>query len=146
MFNKTMIALAAAAIVGSVSAALSYEDPEYRLADRYPFLDQSQSAVRNIGGPYVVGRSMVSLNKSTTEDAEWHIGDRYPTLDTSAPSSTAASVLTTRLAIRQAAATTGSEDPEYRIGDRYPFLDRAPAASSRAVSTARLRHAKKNKV
>ncbi len=143
MFNKTMIVLAAAAVVGSASAALSYEEPEYKLADRYPFLDQSQRAVRNIGAPYVVGRSMVSLNKGTAEDAEWHIGDRYPTLDTSAPSSTAASVLTTRFAIRQAAATTGYEDPEYRIGDRYPLLDRAPAVSPRAVSTARLRHSKK---
>lgn len=147
MFSKTMIALAAIAIVGSASVALSYEEPEYKLADRYPFLDRSASMVRNIGAPYVAGRSMVTRNQGPIEDPEYRLADRYPSLEPTAPPATAANVLTARFAMRQAASTTLSyaEDPEYRIGDRYPLLARAQPVSSRGVTTAGLRQ-RKNKI
>ena len=39
--NKTLIALSAAALFGSVSAALAYEAPENKIGDRYPVLEQT---------------------------------------------------------------------------------------------------------
>lgn len=140
MFNKTMIALATVAIVGSATAALSYEDPEYKIGDRYPALDQSTPMARNIGAPYVAGRSTVTWNQAPVEDPEYRLADRYPNLGATVPSVSAARVLAARYATASVTGTT-IEDPEYRIGDRYPFLDRAPA-SPRAVSTARLRQKK----
>ena len=40
MKTKTKIALSALLVVGLTSAALAAEDPEARLGDRYPFLEQ----------------------------------------------------------------------------------------------------------
>lgn len=150
MFNKSMIALTAAVIVGSASAAFSYDDPESRIGDKYPFLEQQPSrtiAVRNIGGPYLPVRSTVSLNQPLPEDVEAQIADKYPTLEPAAPPASAASILRTRVAMRQAETSllTIYEDPESRVADKYPLLERISPVGSRAVNTARLRHPK-NKV
>ena len=41
MLNKTIIALTTATVVASASAAFAYEDPENKIGDRYPFLEQT---------------------------------------------------------------------------------------------------------
>jgi hypothetical protein len=40
MLSKTKIVLSALLVVGFTSAALAAEDPEARVGDRYPFLEQ----------------------------------------------------------------------------------------------------------
>ena len=40
MLNKTVIAITAGVIFGSASAAIAYEDPENKIGDRYPRLEQ----------------------------------------------------------------------------------------------------------
>ena len=61
MFNKTMITLTAAIVLGSASAAFAYESPENKIGDRYPFLEhvyQANSANRS-AGRYLADRVMM---------------------------------------------------------------------------------------
>ena len=116
MFNKTMLALTAAALIGSASAAFSYEDPESRIGDKYPWLDQTSRTftARNIGGPYVPVRQVARLDQPYPEDVEARTGDKYPSLEQTAPPTSAARVLNARVSMRQAQRVQYYEDAESR--------------------------------
>ena len=148
MFNKRLIALTAAVIVGSASAAFSYDDPESRIGDKYPWLDQSSRPIlsRNVGGPYVPARQLAGLDQRMVEDVESRVADRYPTLEPNIPPQSAGSILRARVSMRQGqySVLTSYADPESRIGDKYPFLDRGIPTGTRALTTARIRHARRN--
>jgi hypothetical protein len=138
MLNKTMIMLTAAVVLSSASAAFAYEDPENRLGDRYPFLEQAYqpSQANKYAGRYVTPRQVVTLNQYSNEAVENKIGDRYPSLEQAyQPAATSRYV-----AARQVASSVkyANESPENKIGDRYPFLEaqyvsqRAPARTTAA--------------
>ena len=97
MFTKSTFALAALALVGSLSAASAYEDPAYRIGDRYPMLAQGWSGKQAASTPVqykdpadvnarflpaTVGTPAVrQLPRMTYEDPAFRIGDRYPQLE-----------------------------------------------------------------
>src|ERR1700693_111288 len=79
MLNKTMIAITAAVIVSS-SAAFAYEDPENKIGDRYPFLEQRYTP---IASHTIRARNQMTTQVSYSgqyadEVPENQIGDRYP--------------------------------------------------------------------
>ena len=137
MLNKTLIALSAAAVLGSVSAAFSYETPENKIGDRYPFLEQTYkptTATRTSGGT-VTPRHAV--NQIGNEDADNMIGDRYPSL-----AKVYQPVVTTKFAgqrvpHRQVLNYGASEVPENKIGDRYPFLEYVYTAQTGSTGRAK---------
>jgi hypothetical protein len=129
--KKTMIALSALALLGTTSAAFAIEDPENRLGDRYPFLEQS-AAAKVVAVRANAGR-LVSV-----EDPENQIGDRYPHLTMSAK--LVAAQIGTKAYARLIANQTlvSVDDPENRLGDRYPFLERTtPQRSIMAFASSR---------
>ena len=97
MFAKSTFALAALALVGSISAASAYEDPAYRIGDRYPVLAQGFTTKKAISTPVAyedpaglswrylpatVGTPAVRpLPRMAYEQPEYRIADRYPTLE-----------------------------------------------------------------
>ena len=83
MLNKTKIGIAAAVILSSASAAFAYEDPENKIGDRYPRLEQkyqpisgNRSAARQVA-PKLSPASV----QYTFQAPENKIGDRYPLLE-----------------------------------------------------------------
>lgn len=160
MFNKTMIALAATAALSSISATFAYEDPENKIGDRYPFLeqryslDQRQSAAsaRMIAagsGNSAMWQSAY-VGQYASEVPENKIGDRYPLLEQAvAPTArdrTAGQYLATRQS-RRVSTIYLNEAPENKIGDRYPLLEpRAVQRATTGVSTASKKPAAKHKV
>jgi len=134
MLNKTMIAITAAVVLGSSSAAFSYEDVENRIGDRYPFLEQISTpvAANRLGSRNVMVRQVSSLALYSNEDVENKIGDRYPSLEQLAsPAPTerfAGRYLTSRLATNSISSQYAYDDPENRIGDRYPLLEQLVAS------------------
>ena len=97
MFAKSTFALAALALVGSISAASAYEDPAYRIGDRYPALAQGFTTKKAVSMPVgyedpaglswrflppTVGSASVRpLPRMAYEQPEYRIADRYPTLE-----------------------------------------------------------------
>jgi hypothetical protein len=83
VLNKILIALTAAAVLGSASAAFAYEDPENRIGDRYPFLEQiaNPAATAKFGDRYLMRRQVANLNRFANEEPESKIADRYPFLE-----------------------------------------------------------------
>ena len=80
MLNKTLIALSAAVVLGSVSASFGYEAPENKIGDRYPALEQTYkpTTTARVGGT-VMPRQQVQYGYQAPENM---IGDRYPALTT----------------------------------------------------------------
>ncbi len=115
--KKLMTALASVTLVSSM--AYAYEDPESRIGDRYPSLDQSSRTVtsRNIGGVYVPALGLARLDQPMSEDVEARVGDRYPRLEQTTPPFSAARVVNARV---EGPAIVYYEDPESRLSDRYP--------------------------
>ena len=142
MLNKSIIAITAIVVLGSVSAAIAYEDPENRIGDRYSWLDQSSRtySARNFGGPYVPARQVYSLDQPMIEDVEARIGDRYPALEQTTPRFSAARALNDRVAMRQV--RVYYEDPASHIGDKYPPLGRVSPQRSGGVYVVERRQAK----
>ena len=125
MLNKTMISLTAAIVLGSASAAFSYEDPENKIGDRYPFLEQAyQPSSSSRTARNVMPRQAARFAQYSNEDPENKIGDRYPALEL-AYQPTASKSLGRYVAARQVAASVqyANEAPENKIGDKYPLLE-----------------------
>ena len=140
MLNKTVIAVTAATILASASAALAYESPENRLGDRYPFLEQAYAPVsaQKVARTNVMYRQASSLVQYSNEAPENRIGDRYPFLEQalqpSSSSRSAGRYLGGGTMTRQVASSNSyvNEAPENRIGDRYPLLE--PQVASQRTS------------
>src|SRR3974377_1618962 len=93
MFAKSTVALAALALAGSISAASAYEDPAYRIGDRYPFLAQGYTPKKAVSVPVAyedpaglsarflpptIGTPAVRpLPRMAYEDPAFRIADRY---------------------------------------------------------------------
>ena len=130
MFNKSMIALTAAIAFGSVSSAFAYEDPENKLGDRYPFLEQRYSYERTSAATArnVQPRQYAVLPQYVNEDPENRISDRYPFLEQALRPVVSSRFVGATVAQRLARAPSSNnayanEAPENRIGDRYPLLE-----------------------
>jgi hypothetical protein len=143
--NKTLIALSAAALFGSVSASLAYEAPENKIGDRYPALEQTYTptTARTVGGTVM---PRVWHSQTTAAEApENKIGDRFPALEQAYQPVAAAKVAVRKVMHRQA--MYGYEAPENKIGDRFLFLEQTYAAKSVSnghVMAVRInKHAKK---
>ena len=134
MFTKSILACAAAVVVSSATAVFAYEDPENKLGDRYPFLEQAYqptAASRSVGR-YVTPRQVVSLNQSINEDSENRLSDRYPFLEQAYQPTAASRSVGLYVTPRQASylAQYSSEAPENKISDRYPLLEQQIAYQS----------------
>ena len=97
MFTKSTITLAALALFGSISAASAYEDPAYRIGDRYPALAQGFTTKKAVSTPvayedpaglssrfqtHTFGVAAVrQLPRMMYEQPEYRIADRYPSLE-----------------------------------------------------------------
>ena len=132
MLFKTMIALTAAVVLGSTSAAFAYEAPENKIGDRYPFLEQVYQPIsaNRLAAKDVMPRRIANLNQYADEVLEHKIGDRYPFLEQayqlSSTSRSAGRYLADRYTIPSQVANLNqyaNEVPEHKIGDRYPFLE-----------------------
>jgi hypothetical protein len=121
MFTTKTLTLAALLIAGGSTIAVAYEDPENKIGDRYPSLEQRYTPV----APSSVATKRMTVSKfdsHASEDPENKIGDRYPMLEqTYAPTSTG----NARMAAPQVTKLDqyANEVPENKIGDRYPFLE-----------------------
>ena len=127
MLNKTLILLATASVLSCATAAFAVDDPENRIGDRYPFLEQAAAPVRAniIGNRNLIARQIARVDQFSNEDVENKIADRYPLLEQIA-SPVAATKLGDRYLMRRQAANLNQlayEEPENRIGDRYPLLE-----------------------
>ena len=131
MFTKRTVTLAALLIAGATTAAVAYEDPENKIGDRYPFLEQRYTPVATSN--VATSRMAVSqFDRHASEDPENKIGDRYPSLEqTYAPASTG-NVGAARMAAPRFIKLDqyANEDPENKIGDRYPFLEQPIQSAS----------------
>ena len=81
MLNKTMIAVAA-------GAAFAYEDPENKIGDRYPRLEQkyepisgNRSAARQVTPRQATPIQVTAFNRPVYDAPENKISDRYPLLE-----------------------------------------------------------------
>lgn len=142
MFSKYTITISALLLIGGTAIALAYEEPEYKIGDRYPSLERvDRTPPANIRGQ--IGRTQRHVMVSTyeNEDVENKIGDRYPSLEPIAAPTRSAVVTAQRPQQNARLDTFVNEDPEYKIGDRYPFLDQAVriAAESKTFATAAMR-------
>ena len=145
MLIKTKFAFAAAFVIASASAALSYEEPDNKIGDRYPFLEQSAPMH---AGRMIAARQVASVRPVSYEDPENRVADRYPMLEQSAGPMLVTSRSVRAVSMRQASVRLGSpvEDVENRIGDRYPTLEPVnPRRAAANVTTAsrHIRHSKK---
>jgi hypothetical protein len=132
VLNKSVIALTAAVVFGSLSAAFAYEDPENRIGDRYPSLEPTVAAkVLNVSQNRMVVRQTASATQVAYEDPESRTGDRYPGLDqtTRSPSGvTAGRYLAVRYASNVNQNSARVDDTESKIADRYPLLEQRTAS------------------
>jgi hypothetical protein len=134
MLNKTMIAFSAAIVLSTAATAFAYEDPENKIGDRYPFLEQRYTpvAANTLRSRNQMTRQVSYSNQYAYEDPENKLGDRYPFLElVTQPISTnkfAGRYPAPRLT--SSAAQYAYEAPENKIGDRYPLLERQIAFQS----------------
>ena len=81
MFTKRAITLAALLIAGATSAAFAYEDPENKIGDRYPSLEQQYQPVASKAVRAMPAPKAPKLDQYINEDVENKIADRYPLLE-----------------------------------------------------------------
>jgi hypothetical protein len=133
MLTKAIIALSAAALLGSITAATAYDVPENRIGDRYPFLDRVNPTAALVQKNTVVGWMSVDVPEN-------RITDRYPQL---APKFGGSRVTAARVA---STVQSSADVPENRISDRYPFLEQTSKTPVLAVApTATRMHARMQK-
>ena len=140
MLNKTLIALTATVVLGSASAAFAYEEPENRIGDRYPFLEQMISPVQgnHIGNSNLISRQFARADQFSNEEPENRIGDRYPLLEPMVRPVSTGKFAGKYLAMRYASNSINQsayEEAENKIGDRYPLLE--PQVASQQVASQR---------
>jgi hypothetical protein len=128
MFSKILISLTSAVVLGSASAAFAVEDPESRLADRYPFLEKV-ATTRGAAHKMVIARQSAGA-LANVEVPENRIGDRYPWLEPGAKPIIFA--LTSGRLVESASVQV--DDPESKLADRFPWLE--PKAPQRAMAIA----------
>lgn len=133
MFSKRTITLAALLIAGATSAAVAYEDPENKIGDRFPFLEQQYPITRNTGARQVKMAQHVSLPQYANEDPENKIGDRFPLLEQQYATTRNAGVRQAKMPQNASLPQYVNEDPEDKIADRYPLLEQ-PIQFSNAAS------------
>jgi hypothetical protein len=140
MLNKTMIAITAGVILSSASAAFAYEDPENKIGDRYPFLEQRYTPV----AASTIRSSNLRVSQSSGyvqyayEAPENRIGDRYPFLEQNYTRA-AANTFAVRSAAPRLVSSSGQyayEAPENKISDRYPLLEQQVAYQGGATKRA----------
>ena len=81
MFTKSVLTLAALLLAGVSTAAVAYEDPENKIGDRYPFLEQQYQPVASKAVRVMSAPKAPKLDQYINEDVENKIGDRYPLLE-----------------------------------------------------------------
>jgi hypothetical protein len=134
MLYKTMIGMTAAVILSSASAAFAYEDPENKIGDRYPFLEQRYTPVASatLRSSNLRGSRASNFAQYVYEAPENKISDRYPLLEMGYAPATANTVAVRYQAPRLASSSGqyANEAPENKIGDRYPLLEQQVASQS----------------
>ena len=132
------IIFAAAAIAISASAAVAYEDPENKIGDRYPFLEQRYTpvAATALRGTNLRVSRVSNLGQYASEAPENKIGDRYAFLEIGYAPVATRNVAVRYLASRLSSSSVGYEAPENKIGDRYPFLEQQVAYQSGSARRA----------
>lgn len=132
MFYKTMIGITAGVMLSLASAAVAYEDPENKIGDRYPFLEQRYApvAATSLLGTNLRVSPASNLAQYSNEAPENKIGDRYPLLEMGYAPVTARTVAVRYQAPRAAFSPVAYEAPENRISDRYPLLEQQYAFQS----------------
>jgi len=85
MWNKTLLALAAVSVVGCASTAFA-EDPDNKIGDKYPLLEQRYAPVPTTRAVRTTQKLRQVPNSYTPANdvADDKIGDRYPFLETRA--------------------------------------------------------------
>ena len=138
MLHKTMIGITAGVILTSASAALAYEDPENKIGDRYPFLEQRYTpvAATMLRGTNLRVSRASNLGQYANEAPENKISDRYPFLEIGYAPVAARTVAVRYQAPRLASSSVAYEAPENKIGDRYPLLEQQVASQSGAARRA----------
>ncbi len=132
MLYKTMMGITAAVVLSSASAAFAYEDPENKIGDRYPFLEQRYTPVASAtlrGTNLRVSRAS-NLGQYAYEAPEDKISDRYPLLEMGYAPVAANRVVVRYQSPRLASSSVAYEAPENKIGDRYPLLEQQVASQS----------------
>ena len=81
MFSNSVITLAALLLAGATSAAFGYEDPENKIGDRYPFLEQQYQPTASKAVSAMQAPKAPKLEQYMNEDVENKIADRYPLLE-----------------------------------------------------------------
>jgi hypothetical protein len=132
MLYKTMMGITAAVVLSSASAAVAYEDPENKIGDRYPFLEQRYTpvAATTLRGTNLRVSRASNLGQYAYEAPENKISDRYPLLEMSYAPVAANRVAVRYQSPRLASSSVAYEAPENKIGDRYPLLEQQVASQS----------------
>lgn len=121
MKSITKIALSAAVVLGSATAAFAGDVPEHRLTDRYPFLQMNTAPIAKHAAMKMTAWQGSSLNQ-VSDVPEHRLTDRFPFL----AANQAGSVKSNVWQVASVNAIT-SDVPENRITDRYPLLERTAA-------------------
>jgi hypothetical protein len=155
MSKRIILSFAAVVVIGTTSAAFSYEDPDNKIGDRYPLLEEtyqanapSRPAAKLHASRSLLSIQLTDLRLTPYEDPENKIGDRYPLLEQAYQANASTLSAGKYLANRSVMATQVTdfnlytyEDPENKIGDRFPFLEPKTVVTQRApVRTSIARH------
>lgn len=138
MFTKYTIALSALILVGGTAVAIAYEEPESKIGDRYPSLEQiDRSAPQIASSQRTMVQRNAKLNLYVDEDVDSKIADRYPLLEQVTPPTATASMAYRGVIVQRNAKLDPytNEDPESKISDRYPFLEQTITTASAAKPT-----------
>jgi hypothetical protein len=130
MFTKHSVTLAVLLVFGGASVAMAIEDPEGRVADRYPFLEKidRSSAKPTAGIQRGVVRKNAKLDLYRNEEVENKIADRYPHLEQVMPPAVALHPV--RVQQNAQLDLYINEAVENKIADRYPFLEQNTTIAS----------------
>jgi hypothetical protein len=136
MFTKATITLSALILFGVTATAVAYEDPENKIGDRYPTLEQRYTPVAP--GYGAANRTQTSIfDRHMSEDSENKIGDRYPFLEQTYASRSARSLGSVRI-MSPKLDQYANEVPENKISDRFPFLEQPIQSASVASKVTRV--------
>ena len=81
MITKSIIALSALLVMGTASVAFADEDPENKIGDRYPLLEQQYKPVAANKARVMPAPKTPKLDQYINEDVDNKIADRYPLLE-----------------------------------------------------------------
>jgi len=81
MITKSIIALSALLVMSSASIAFTDEEPENKIGDRYPLLEQQYKPVVANKTRVMSAPKAPKLDQFINEDVDSRIADRYPLLE-----------------------------------------------------------------